>query len=103
MRHDTAGRSVVLRCEVPNHAADGRQQQDEAYDAPHDGATGWTVADELFMWPVLRIGDSLAGTIGARSPCRPPKKRGHFALLGYVGQRARRNGVRIAPVAVDVG
>ena len=39
-------RCVVLRSEIPDHAADSGQQKDEADHAPHDGAAGWTIADE---------------------------------------------------------
>ena len=80
-----AGRLVVLRSEVPYHAADRRQQQDEANDAPYDGSTRWTIADEFFVRPILCVGDVLARTIRARRPCSPPEERRHLALLGDIG------------------
>ena len=101
--HDAGGGSVVLRCEVPDHAADRGQQQHEADDAPDDGAAGRPITDQFFMRPVLGVGHILAGTIGARRPGRPPEECGHLALLGNVGQCTGRNGVGVASVAVDVG
>ena len=55
------------------------------------------------MRPVLRIGNILAGTIRARRPSRPPKKRRHLVLLSNIGQRAGGDGIFIASLAIDVG
>ena len=102
-RHDTGGGFVILRSEVPDHAADGRQQQDKADDAPNHGAAGGTIANQLFMRPILCIGDILSGAIRARRPRRPPKERRHLVLLGDIGQRTGGDGVFVASLAIDVG
>ena len=94
---------MFLRREVPDHPADAAEQKDEADHAPDDRAARRAIADELFMRPVLRVGDVLAGPVGARGPRGPPEERGHLALLGRVGEGAGGNGVCIPAVAVDVG
>jgi hypothetical protein len=94
---------VVLRCEIPDHSAYGRQQQDKTHDTPNHSAASRPVADEFFMRPVLCVGDILADAISARRPSRPPEERSHFVLLSWGAQGARRDRVGVASVAVDVG
>ena len=93
---------MLLRSEVPHHAADTAQQQDEADDAPDNCGARRPVADKFFVRPVLRVGYVIAGTIGARCPRRPPKERRHLSLLVWVGEGAGGNRVFVTAMPVNV-
>src|SRR5438309_224343 len=93
---------MFLRTEIPDHSANSGQQKDEADHAPHNRSASRTVADQLFMWPVLRIGDVLARPVGARRPCGPPEECRHLPLFYWVTQRPCRDGVCVAAIAIYI-
>ena len=90
---------MILRGEVPDHAADCGQQQDKADHAPNDGSAGWAIPNQFFMRPILRIADILTGTIGACSPSCPPEEGCHLVLFGGIGQGTGWNSVLIPSFA----
>src|SRR5208337_1095839 len=102
-RCDACRRLVILRGEVPDHAADRSQQENEADYAPNDRATRWTVANQFFVRPVLCIADVFAGAIRARCPSRPPEESCHLAFFGAIGQCAGRDRVFIPSFAINIG
>ena len=71
---------VPLPRVIPDHRADAGQQRDDADDGPqHDGSSR-NIANQIFVRPVLRIGDRTAGAVGAAGPRRPEEERVHQTL-----------------------
>src|SRR6185369_13193550 len=94
--------AMLLRAEVPDHAPDSGEQQNEADDAPYNGCAGGTIPHKLLVRPILCVSDILSRTIGTRRPCCPPEESRHLVLLGSIRKRAGGNGVFVAPFAIYV-
>ena len=75
---------MLLRTEIPDHSANSSQEKHKTDHAPNNRSASWTISHQLFMRPVLGVGDVLTGPVGARCPCGPPEKCRHLVLFCWI-------------------
>src|SRR5438270_6916946 len=93
---------MFLRTEIPDHSANSGQEEHKTDHAPNDRSPGWTVTDQLFVRPVLRIGYVLTRPVRARCPCGPPEECSHLPLFCWIAQGPGGDCVHISPLPINV-
>ena len=85
------------------------KKHDKAEGAPDVGLTGWMIADERLVGPVVGVGVVLVGPVGHRSPRCPGKVGGQvfqfFRVLDVTRRKARCSvlfGEKIGPIGEQI-